>query len=417
MSIGGGLGRGLLVLGLSLLLSCSYTQGDDNGASCRANADCTGASACVDGTCTDDEAKCASIGAFADITEKTFDGQIDEMHVAVDPGGAVHYCYLGSNGVFYGRQTDANAFEEKELVADGKQVRCGAVTVGSDGRGIVFSRAPGAVLFEEDSGWKAIELEGLELSEAGAALINEMTLIALTPDDNGGVYVALSLGFELQSQPVYIAHATREGIDVLVNGWSEDGAYSATGHAPQVVNIDGPEEWGTPLVLMGELTGQFNVELTNASLSTIDQLEGWLPRAAVGPDGVGYALYLDRQYTLRLARIDADLESASVFEALAILGELDFDEATGQIPWDLAVDETGAAHVLYEDVTQGQGAVLYLRVNPDGSQTAPILIAADLADLPGMQRYALATDICGRATVAAVESGGAGLKLKVMEGR
>ncbi|MCP4605906.1 MAG: hypothetical protein GY847_36240 [Proteobacteria bacterium] len=415
---------GALAGGLVLvLISCSK----ENGDSCLANVDCGAGSACVEGRCIDDAADCIAIGAFAEVAEVSPEhaDQVHEIHVAVDSAGALRYCYYGQSVdrpvSYYGRQVSAEGFEEIAIMVDGNPASCGAITVDADGGAIVFSRDPSAILFEEEGTWTAVSLEGLQLSEAKAALVNDKTLISLTSDKKDGVYISLSLGFEIRNQPVYLAHATRDGIEILLNGWSDHGVYTATGHAPQIIDLDGTEDLEGPLVLLGELGGGFSVQLTTSSLSVAAEVEGGLPRAAIGPDGRGYALYIDRQYALRLDAISAKQGFANTFEELAVLGEIGFDESDGQLPWDMSVDQDGAAHVLYEDKTQGNGVVLYRRVNADGTMTEPLVVETELVtNLPGMQRYALSADICGRATVVTMEkdtSADAALVMKVIEGR
>jgi len=363
---------------------------------------------------------CEAIGAFADIVEvapKNAD-VVYEMHTFIDEGGAVHYCYYGELEEQivsrYGYQTNWNTFVEEPLVTtEGEVARCGALVVTSDDSTVVMSRSPGAMLFRQGAGaWASVEFDGLKGIEAQGALSGNRTLILLVPDDAGGVYVGMSLGYEIEAQPVYLAHADPSGLDVLANGWSESGEYSVTGHAPQVV---APIGGGDVAVVLGRVQ-LFDVVLADEALDVTDQTEGLYPRVAVGADGVPQVLYVDHNFELHL-----DLLQGGAFETYALLGAVGLNQnSEGQLPWDMDVDGYGTTHVLFEDYGQGPRALLYRSVDASAEISAPTVITSDLDDeMPGMQRYAMSSDICGRATITMLEVGEdpALPRLRVVEGR
>jgi len=150
-----------------------------------------------------------------------------------------------------------------------------------------------------------------------------------------------------------------------------------------------------------------------SEVSSGDDTEGLHPRIAAGPDGSMVALYLDHNYRLHLDSVEGD-----AFEELALLGEVEIDESgDGQVPWALAVDDLDVAHLLIEDEAQGNAALTYRTVKSDGTVGDAMVLTTDLADLPGMQRYAVGTDICGRATVVTAQSSADGTVLRIREGR
>jgi hypothetical protein len=313
----------------------------------------------------------------------------------------------------YMRQTAWNAFDEQSIAAaDGVPLRCGAITVSSDGVPYLLARSPASVMYLNGGSWATVPLTGLEGIEAQGAIAGDTALITLTPDSTGGVYVAMSLGYALENQGVYMAHVAGSELEVLVNGWSESGAYTVVGHAPQVLLLVN----GTPRAVM-DYFSSFDVLFTDQYLGALASVEGVHARAAAGSGGGVRAVYLDHNYNLILANLDT-----GEFMPIAELGSVVIDESgNGQVPWEIAVDGAWASHVLYQDQSQGAEAVLYRRIGAAGEIDEPIFVSNALATgLPGMQRYALDTDICGRATVATIEHAqdGAGASvLVVREGR
>ncbi len=415
--VGQRLAAGLIVAFCTgMMLGC---DGDQLGGQCYANVDCSGISACVDGQCIADVAQCNTYGAFMDITElplpfetgeqgeQDTDTAVDpgaprllEAHAVVDAGGAVHLCtYSQEQGRFVGRyiwQTGWGRFDQEEVVtALNDPVRCGGLALATDGTAYLVSRTPPAVLTRTAPGsWTTAALAGLEGVEAQGAVAGDRTLITLTPDNQGGVYVGLSLGFELEAQPIYLAHVAGSTLNVLVNGWSELGHYTATGHAPQfLLQQNGVQ------VMLGSVR-DFDIQLTDTALNVSTQFEGLYPRAVVDGQGRVLAAYLNRNFELHLNRVEG-----GIYTPFTNLGEVGLDESSeGQLPWDMAVDAAGTIHLLIEDNALGVGALMYRQVTTDGVASDARAVTCELADsLPGMQKYAMRTDICGRATIAMLE--------------
>ena len=407
---------GFVILAAMVFLSAACS--DDKDGHCLANVDCSGVTACVHGKCISDTGKCDTIGAFQDVYEGAFlpKESLQEIHAKVDSGGAVHLCYYGMAGDapagFYAKQTSSDEFTHIPLGSSGA-TRCGAIAVSSTGTPWVVSRNPPSLMMLTDNGgWGTITLDGLQGIEAKGAVAGDRALISLTPDDQGGMYVSMSLGYQLESQPVYLAHALIGELEVLVNGWSESGDHTDIGHAPQVLGV-GPQL----TMIMGNVLG-FDIVLADEAMIQSDATEGLYPRAAVGADGTTMAAYLDHNYRLRV-----DVIEDGLFEEHTVLGVVGIDESSdGQVPWELDVDAYGTGHLLIEDKAQGSNALVYRSVNILAEATEPVLLTTEMVgDLPGMQRYALGTDICGRATVVTIEEHptetGVETAVKIVEGR
>jgi len=445
------------------LLACSDRDAAD--FVCHANVDCEIGEACVLGECIDDKGECQVSGAFEEVVtiQPKNAQEIFEMHVTVDSGGATHYCYFAEVKEapvgFYGVQTAWDTFEETPLaMPDGAAARCGAIEVDREGRVFVLVRNHSAILVKEPDAdkWKGIDLNGIQGVEGSGALLSKRSLISLTPDSQGGAYLGLSLGYQLEAQPVYLAHIAGNALEILVNGWSEVGDYTATGHAPQFLvepmsgdrssNTDsiipptGGEQRGgdaadippsrgeqrgvEPRVLLGQVT-PFKVQVADESLNIQKQVSGLYPRGASTPWGSSVVAYMNHNYELVLkSLVDGD------FWGLATIGEVGIDESgDGQVPWDLVVDTDGLTHLLYEDRDQAAGMLIHRKVRSKNDTGQPRMVTTSLAtDLPGMQRYAMGTDICGRATVAVVEEAGSVMEpdagttadapvIRVVEGR
>ncbi len=413
--------RALFVLVL-LLLSCASSPSNDN-IDCHAAVDCAEISACVDGACIDDASQCSSLGVFVDIFEARPQNadKVDELHVTLDDTGAVHYCYHGTKNnqpvSYYGYQTAWNAFSEQQLkIGEWDAVRCGALTVTPEGVPYFLLREPAGVVYPDENGaFVFVELRDLTGLEPSGALKGSRTLISLTPDDEGGVYLALSLGFELGSQPIYLARVKPDGsLQTLVNGWSDSGEYSATGHAPQFVLTGAGAE-----MIMGRLLS-FKVLKADTNLEITAEQEGAYPRAAIDPSGDPFVAYMDHNKYLHLDRI-----VGNEFQPFTRVGKVEIPENDeGQIPWELTFDSEGKAHLLIEDATQGAGKLTYRTVDTGGNVSAQEILTESLtAGLPGMQRYTIGTDLCGRPIVAAISdiATDAGVPdlpaIAVMEGR
>lgn len=410
-----------LVASLVGLLAVPACVGEGTGR-CRANVDCSEGAACVAGECTTDSAECTDVGAFADVWAGPLPGAesaiVFEAHAAVDAQGAVHLCWSGQDGSgaavsVYAEQTAWNVFESSSLaLGDGTLLNCGAIAVGADGTPFVLSRSPAAIASYGSSGWVAAPLAGLEGPEAAGAISSANAMITLTPDGGGGAYVAISIGFLVSNQAVYLAHYLGTELEVIVNGWAESGAHTSVGHGPQfiVVTTDATR------VLRGNV-GASVIELTDATFNLFDTVDGYYARSAASPDlTAARTAYFDKNFILRVADIAND-----EFTLVGDLGALLVDDTgDGIVPWEIAVDNAATTHLLVLDLSQGPNALVYRTLDAAGAASAPIIISMSFAaDLPGTQRYALGTDLCGRATIVIVEADGeaGGAKLVVMEGR
>ncbi len=389
----------LCLITASVLFSCSDANKDDD-VECHANVDCAGTSACVDSVCIDDPAECSNMGVFVDVfeTQPQNADKVDELHVTLDETGAAHYCYHGTQNnkpvSYYGYQTAWNTFVEESLkIGEWDAVRCGALTVTPEGVPFFLLREPAGVVYRVAEGaWAYVELRDLTGLEPSGALKGSRTLISLTPDKEGGVYLGLSLGFELGSQPIYLAHVKQDGsLQTLVNGWSDNGEYSATGHAPQFVMSQTGAE-----MIMGRLLS-FKVLKADTNLEITAEQEGAYPRATVDSNGNPFVAYMDHNKYLHLDRVVGD-----GFQPFARIGKVEIPEnGDGQIPWDVAFDVEDTAHFLIEDGSQGRGTLVYRSVDFEGHVSSSEIIGDELSDhLSGMQLYAIVLDICNRATVS-----------------
>ena len=390
-------------LSMIALLCASCVDGKE---SCRANLDCALGEACVAGICTANPDDCQNVGTFDEIWSGPLPGSesvvVVEAHVTVDSRGATHVCWYGQDDAgglvsYYSHQTAADVFEVSPLeTVDGTQLQCGAIAVDEDGTPFVFSRHPIAVASRGPSGWAAVPLTGLDGPEATGAVSSPNAAVALTPDGNGGVLVALSIGLLVSNQAVYLAHLQGEELTVYANGWSESGDYGPIGHAPQALVKSG----GEIRVLIGD-TSASTITLTDASYSLLDTIDGYFARTAASADrSVARTAYFDKNFVLRVADATAD-ELAPIAELGAMLVSSSGD---GRVPWEIAVDPAGTAHLLVEDLSQGPSALVYRTASADGAASEPMIVTMSSdGDLPGAQRYSLGADLCGRATTAVLE--------------
>jgi hypothetical protein len=411
-------------MAVSMGLACAVAACDDpTRVGCVANVDCAGLSACVAGECVLDAAQCESIGALETVSSSRFGTltDVEEAHVAVDANGAAHVCAYGltETGAYdsvYLRQISSSEYTATQIaVGMGTPERCGAIAVTSDGVPFVISKSSTSALYLIGGSWMSVPLTGLEGVEAKGAVAGDSAFISLTADATGGAYLAMSLGFELESQAVYLAHLSGQSVEVIVNGWSEDGNHTSVGHAPQVISLSS----GEIRAVVDDVSG-FDVLFADQYLGALSTVEGVYGRAAVGPRGGVRALYLDRNYILRLDNL-----GSGAFAPLAQIETVSIDEMSGgEVPWEIAVDGTDASHIVYQDLNQGERALLYERVTAGGTPDVPVFVTAALSGgLPGLQRYAVGTDICGRATIADIEdvedadAGAPRAALVVREGR
>lgn len=402
-------GVALLLFVLPLLhLACSSVAPLD----CFTNDDCAGAHACVEGRCVSDPDECEVLGLFEAVAETApkHATKVTHMQVALDDDGRAHYCYYGYDGEtpvsYYGKQVEEESFEEEPLVIEGEPVLCGGIALSEEGTPFILSKSPGAVMFriagwddkkkkEVDVSWEHLELTGLTGPGARAALYGDDTVISLTKDGENGMYAALSLGFQVAMQPLYVAHIDKkEGIEVLVNGWKEKEDPTVVGYAPQVMMAE-----KEPYMVVGRLF-QSAVWLSGLDLEITADVEGTHPRAAPGKKNSAWMVYLGYNRNLVLSQVkEGKIEEAGALAAVSV--DL---SAGGRIPWDLTVDREDVAHVLYEDKAQGSGALVYKAGDKD-NLTGPeqIVTTALSRELSGNGLFDITCDLCGRPTVALIE--------------
>jgi hypothetical protein len=320
---------------------------------------------------------------------------LSELHVAVGPGAAVHYCYaaLENNEPvgFYGVQTSSGSVTEEPLTAGGADVLCAAIAVDEADRRFVLSR-DGSVLSSDASGsWTSVTLPGLESAEALGALQSDQTVATLTPDREGAVYVGLSLGFDLGAQPAYVAHINDGTATVLLNGWTEGAGNPIAGHAPQVLLTE------EPLIVMGDLKS-YELVVADASSNVLDRLEGAMPMALATKAG-GRILYADRNGVLQVASWTGD-----ELEPFAVLRQVGRADTGAQLPWSMAEVDGGGLDVLADVDEAGTRALVHWRVNGrDDVGQQEILSTKPWTEAKGGQRFAHRTDMCGRTTAVVIE--------------
>ena len=390
----------IIVLATFIALIAGCTSGKLEPDFCSANIEC-GPGACVLGECVTQAADCRSLGTFVDISTQSFDGieQMEEIHMTIDNSGAVHYCYSGfsANGYVsrYGRQTGISTFDEVDIrVANGEPASCGAISLSSTGVPYVISRIQPSFVYYEDGKWFRRTFDALQGDDGKGAVASEQTIIHLTPDALGGMYASMSLGINVSRQPLYIAYINDGVVTEILNGWQENGESDLTGYAPQMISIskDGASYFVTD-------NQSHSMRWQNFDGGVFSQTEGFYATVARGVQGVFAVAYLDRNFTLQVA------ELTSGFTGIASVGQVDLGaNLNGRIPFTIALDRSNDAHLLVEDVTQGYGVLSYYKVNSQGQVSDAQLVANDVVpELPGMQQYAIGTDICGRPTIAFAE--------------
>ncbi len=385
----------------AVFLSICCQVEDSDGEECVSNSDCLGAAACVSKTCVSDTALCQYTGVFFDVikSEPQHADTVGHFQVEIDQLGKVHYCYTGfrenEKVSYYGRQTGWQTFDEVPLTTPkAEPVQCGGLAITPFGHPYVLSTNPPAVLYSTCDGWQMVQLTGLTGTEAAGALRSPYTLVSLTPDALGGVYVGLSLGFELGFQPIYLAYLDKTTLTVLLNGWSEDGNHTAFGHAPQFFMHHGAQ------LAVGKWL-DFEIALVQPDLDTATQFTGAYPRVDTQTDGPTSIVYVDHNRELYLNSVANNQLQHPV--ALGTIGPIEGER--GRVPWDVTTDQYGTRYILYEDTTQGTGVLLYRSVDAAGKPGIAQIIANNLINehgLPGMQTYSIGTDVCGRPVIAAL---------------
>ncbi|MBN2344082.1 MAG: hypothetical protein JXX29_03305 [Deltaproteobacteria bacterium] len=390
-----------LVAILSAAMFVLGCDGDKSEAGeCKGNVDC-GLGACVLGECVVEPAECQTLGTFVDGSVHPFSAvdYLEEVHVLVDDEGAAHYCYSGyKDNVLetrYGKQTSFDEFEEINLKVPGEeQVKCGAIALSSEGVPYVLSRSLPAFVYYENGQWYRRQLDSLQEREGKGAVASSQTVIHLSPDTDGGMFVSMSLGFDLGSQPIYIAHILNGTVEELVNGWVEEGTGTVLGYAPQVIG-DSVED----ARYLAADDNSYNMQWMNLDGTGAVIKEGFYPKLAQGTQGYKAVAYVDRNWFLKVDSLSTGFTDVATVDQIDLSIDLD-----GQIPWDVAQDVRGRTHLIYENTNQGYGRLSYRRVNATGVVSDVLMVSDALVQgLPGMQRYALNTDVCGRPTVALIE--------------
>jgi hypothetical protein len=379
---------------LALLVTACGKGGDnDQGLS---NVDCE-PGVLVNGQCTTDPEDCGEPGPFVDLGDLSLQhGQtLHELHVTLGPGSAAHYCYaaLENNEPegFYGVQTSSTSATEEPITNQGKSVICAALAVDDLGNRFVLSRDAQVLTSAASGAWTVVALPGLDSQDVLGALQNDQTVATLTPDGSGGVYVGLSLGFNVGAQPAYVALVKDAAATALLDGWAEGTSNQVAGHVPQVL----PGE--PPLVVMGDLVTN-EIVLADASLSVLDRQEGVMPFGLETQSG-GRVLYADHNGLLQISSVEQG--KLSPFTTLRLVGRAD----TGaQLPWVMAQAKDDALDVLADVDESGTRALVHWRVDSKGQVGAEEILSTSLwTHAKGGQRFANRMDMCGRTTAVILE--------------
>ena len=361
---------------------------------------------------------CEAIGVFETVAE-TAPAHVDELvefHVTFDTEGRVHYCYFGYDGdeavSYYGKDTGDYFFKEERVLLEESPVVCGGLAVARDGTPYLLSKQPASMVLKTDGAWTGVELDGLSASGAASALRGEDTVVSLSRAGKDGVFLSMSLGFQTANQPMYGAKITPDGLTLLFNGYVEDENPTIVGYGPQLL-----ETYDDVRLIVGRVF-QFSVVLADADLEILSETAGRYPRAAANEDGEARALYLNQNNELLVNTFeDAELVS------LGKLGTVSPGEhAPGHLPWELTVDDEGTTHVLFEDASQGENALLYQKMDADGNTELPRVISNTLvSELPGNGHYAITLDSCGLPVAAIVamsdETAAARPRLRIVQER
>ncbi len=399
-----------LLLTLLLTTACAQKAPTD----CFSNADCAESDACVDSRCISEPIDCEVLGVFDEKAEivPQHATLVTQMSVTLDDRGLVHYCYSGFDDetpiAYYGRQLNGPELAEEEaLTIEENPVSCGGIAIAEDGTPFILARSPGAVMYRVETpsedekatpevSWESLELTRLQSSGAKAALRGDDTVVSLTRDDKNGIFLGLSLGYQVAFQPLYIAHVTKkDGLEVLVNGWEEDDDPSVVGFAPQVMMLG-----DTPYMIVGRMF-QSSVWLSDLELEIAADVEGAYPIAGKGRDDTVWSLYSDHNDNLVVSKVQ-DKE----FVEVGKLAQIDTDfNLNGRLPWDLSIDRNEVAHVLFSDVAQGANALVYQNSDANGLLGTEQIVTTSLTrEIPGNFLYDINTDMCGRPTIAVVEN-------------
>ncbi len=381
---------------LAMALVCGACDELSSQAEPLANVDCA-PGVLVDGHCTTDPQDCGEPGPFADLGSLSLQHgpTLHELHVTVGPGGAAHYCYaaLENNEPvgFYGVQTSSTSATEEPIANQDKPVTCAALAVDDLGNRFVLSRDAHVLTSIASGPWTTAALPGLDSQEALGALQSDQTVATLTPDGTGGVFVGLSLGFNVGAQPAYVALVKDAAVTVLLDGWAEETSRQVAGHVPQVL----PGEH--PLIVMGDLFAR-EVIVADATLNVLSKSEGVMPVAVQTPAG-GRVLYADHNGLLQISAIEQGKLAPQA--TLRLVGRSD----TGaQLPWTMAKAEDGGVDVLADVDEAGTRALVHWRVDDQGQISAEEILSTSLwTTAKGGQRFANRTDICGRTTAVILE--------------
>lgn len=397
----------VLLMGVILMEMMSCADESDSG-DCFSNVDCAGRMACVQGKCVGNFTECEMLGAFQPIVTHSFSdvNRLEDGHTFIDEFSTVHYCYDAYiNGAYvsrYGKQTSSFSFNEIPIQNSSYQeIHCNALAISSDGTPFVLDKHNALVLYRINGAWRIFTLREIETNVERADLAGNDTVIHMTPDNTGGMYVGISMGYTHTEQKVYLAHATSGGFELLKNGLRDTNVFS--GHAPQfapqaATSATTAQPVSTiPYYVTDDLKHSV-VSLNDSQIGSIQSVEGGYPRVDLDEAGYLNILYVDTNYFLRVAR----MQNGHFLER-GTAGQIDFDSPNAQIPWVFDVRPTGTSHILYEDNTQGYHTLSYRKVTQDNASDISIITTALTSTLNGSQKYAIHTDLCRRATVAVFE--------------
>ena len=383
-----------------LCTNCHNNSADE----CLSSVDCELNSICVNEMCVTGDQKCETLGVFEEVTRTSPQNatSVEQFHVILDNKNAVHYCYSGLNNngdkvAFYGEQITTEDFVEEPLEIDGVPIVCGGLTIAAGGIPYVLSKYDASILYKNEEAWVQTPLAGMQTKESKSALRSNTTFVSVSNASKGGVYVAISSGYQTVSQPLYIAEIVEKEVNILLNGWDDGNASAFIGYAPQVIEIE------DTLNFVAARSLQNDIVLLNDNLEFMSTVIGRNPKVAYKNASLSRIVYQTQNGELMVVEIDE-----TGYAEIANLGEVDLaKQVHGQIPLDAIVDKKGGTHILFEvDNSKGEyGLLVYQRVSPKGKPGASQIVPGSLdTNITGNQRYDVGLDICRRPVIAMITS-------------
>ncbi|MBN2530471.1 MAG: hypothetical protein JXR76_29060 [Deltaproteobacteria bacterium] len=390
---------------LSMAAFFAVCVGCEEDTGCACNMECDVAQACVLGKCIQQKSQCRLTGGINAVShyQLTQIGSVQEAHVFTDNNGQTSFCYWGfTDGVLdsrFGHQFAANSFYEEELkLEDRQKIKCGAIHQTENGATYVLSREEPAVVWKNNGKWVRTSLPGLQGIEAKAAMLGPNTRISMTSGDGGIVYVALSLGSDLNNQGIYVAMLKNGVVTELMNGWAEDGNHALAGHGPQILFFESVTERAFAGIVYYD-PQSFRIRILDSNFSPVSFQEGIFPIIDMTKSMPVSILFVDRNRFLRTGSIDA-----ASFEISGELFAYDDEGSTnGQLPWTMKVDSGQSMHVAAFEPWNGANALVYFVIGDTGVLHARRILSNQYASfLPGGQLSSITTDLCLRATISFV---------------